>query len=199
MIVAVAVVAASVVNGWLLAHDTDAAAPYVDSFVTWGSVVTTWMVARRVIENWLYWVVVDASLRGCTSAGLLATTLLFVIYLGIVVHGYFVWRREQAQQRLGRSRCVMQAEQRRTGASRGRRARTGGGAIRDIEPIKHGLTNRSWLVSTGSRSLRRAHQRCAPPLELQIDRNSEAVCCSRRARRHRSATSCDATRSAAFS
>lgn len=51
--VAVAVVAASVVNGWLLAHYTNAAAPYVDSFVTWGSVVTTWMVARRVIENWL--------------------------------------------------------------------------------------------------------------------------------------------------
>src|SRR3954463_1193385 len=54
----VAVIAATAVNGWLLA-DTDAAAPYLDSFVTWGSVVTTWMVARRVIENWLYWIVVD--------------------------------------------------------------------------------------------------------------------------------------------
>jgi nicotinamide mononucleotide transporter len=99
--VAVAVVAASAVNGWLLAHYTDAAAPYVDSFVTWGSVVTTWMVARRVIENWLYWVVVDAVGAWLYfSQGLLATTLLFLIYLGIVVRGYFVWRREQAQQRL---------------------------------------------------------------------------------------------------
>jgi nicotinamide mononucleotide transporter len=89
------------VNGWLLAHNTDAAAPYVDSFVTWGSVVTTWMVARRVIENWLYWVVVDAVAAWLYfTQGLLATTLLFVIYLGIVVRGYFVWRREQAQQRL---------------------------------------------------------------------------------------------------
>ena len=99
--VAIAVVAASVVNGWLLAHYTDAAAPYVDSFVTWGSVVTTWMVARRVIENWLYWVVVDGVAAWLYfSQGLLATTLLFVIYLGVVIHGYFVWRREQAQQRL---------------------------------------------------------------------------------------------------
>ncbi|HKS58571.1 MAG TPA: nicotinamide riboside transporter PnuC [Steroidobacteraceae bacterium] len=99
--VAVAVVAASVVNGWLLTRYTDAAAPYVDSFVTWGSVVTTWMVARRVIENWLYWVVVDGIAAWLYfSQGLLATTLLFVIYLGIVIHGYFVWRREQAQQRL---------------------------------------------------------------------------------------------------
>lgn len=99
--VAIAVVAASAVNGWLLAHYTNAAAPYVDSFVTWGSVVTTWMVARRVIENWLYWVVVDGVAAWLYfSQGLLATTLLFLIYLGIVIRGYFAWRREQAQQRL---------------------------------------------------------------------------------------------------
>jgi len=99
--VAVAVVAASAVNGWVLARYTDAAAPYVDSVVTWGSVVTTWMVARRVIENWLYWVVVDSVAAGLYySQGLLVTTLLFLIYLGIVIRGYFVWRREQAQQRL---------------------------------------------------------------------------------------------------
>lgn len=95
------VIAASTVNGWLLAHNTDAAAPYTDSFVTWGSVATTWMVARRVIENWLYWVVVDAVAAWLYfTQGLLATTLLFVIYLGIVIHGYVVWRREQSQQRI---------------------------------------------------------------------------------------------------
>jgi nicotinamide mononucleotide transporter len=99
--VAIAVVAASTLNGWLLAHYTNAAAPYVDAFVTWGSVVTTWMVARRVIENWLYWIVVDGVAAWLYfSQGLLATTLLFLIYLGIVIRGYLVWRREQAQQRL---------------------------------------------------------------------------------------------------
>src|SRR5262249_44628032 len=51
---ALAVVVATVLNGWLLTG-TPAVAPYLDSFVTWGSVITTWMVARRVIENWLYW------------------------------------------------------------------------------------------------------------------------------------------------
>jgi hypothetical protein len=67
------------------------------------------MVARRVIENWLYWVVVDAVAAWLYfTQGLLATTLLFVIYLGIVVRGYFVWRREQAQATAGGSRCVMQ-------------------------------------------------------------------------------------------
>jgi nicotinamide mononucleotide transporter len=96
---AVLVAAATVINGWLLAHNTDAAAPYLDSFVTWGSVVTTWMVARRVIENWLYWIVVDGLAAYLYfTQGLYPTTALFVIYLGIVVHGYFAWRREQSTQ-----------------------------------------------------------------------------------------------------
>jgi nicotinamide mononucleotide transporter len=99
MLVAALVLVASVANGWILARNTDAAAPYIDSFVTWGSVVTTWMVARRVIENWLYWIVVDSVAAYLYfSQGLLATTLLFVVYLGIVVHGYVVWRRERSQQ-----------------------------------------------------------------------------------------------------
>lgn len=95
---AVLVVIATVVNGWLLSR-TDAAAPYVDSLVTWGSVVTTWMVARRVIENWLYWIVIDSIAAWLYfTQGLLATALLFVIYLGIVVRGYFAWRRELIEQ-----------------------------------------------------------------------------------------------------
>jgi nicotinamide mononucleotide transporter len=100
LIAAAFIATATVINGWLLAENTDAAAPYLDSFVTWGSVVTTWMVARRVIENWLYWIVVDALAAYLYfTQELLATTLLFVVYLGIVVHGYVTWRRQQSAQR----------------------------------------------------------------------------------------------------
>ena len=96
---ALAVAVATLVNGWLLARNTDAVSPYLDSFVTWGSVITTWMVARRVIENWLYWVIVDSVAAWLyLTSGLYPTTVLFVIYLGIVVRGYFVWRREQSSQ-----------------------------------------------------------------------------------------------------
>lgn len=95
------VIIASAINGWMLTRWTDSPAPYLDSFVTWGSFVTTWMVARRIIENWLYWIVVDGAAAWLYfSQGLLPTTLLFIIYLGIVVRGYFVWRREQALQRV---------------------------------------------------------------------------------------------------
>jgi nicotinamide mononucleotide transporter len=97
---ALLVIIATAVNGWILAHWTEARAPYLDSFVTWGSIVTTWMVARRIIENWLYWVVFDgAAVWLYYSQGLVAFAALFIIYVGIVVRGYIVWRREQLVQR----------------------------------------------------------------------------------------------------
>lgn len=100
-VAAVLIVGVSLANGWLLSR-TDAAAPYLDAFVTWGSVVTTWMVARRVIENWLYWIVVDGAASWLYfTQGLLVTTALFIVYLGIVVHGYLVWRRQQRVQNAG--------------------------------------------------------------------------------------------------
>ena len=52
--------ALSVVIGWLMSRFTNAAYPFLDAFVTVSSVVTTYMVARKVLENWIYWLVVDS-------------------------------------------------------------------------------------------------------------------------------------------
>jgi nicotinamide mononucleotide transporter len=90
--VAAAVVVVSGINGWLLVLYSDAASPFLDSIVTWGSVVTTWMVARRIIENWLYWIIVDGIAAFLYfQQGLIPTGVLYVIYIGIVIHGYRVW------------------------------------------------------------------------------------------------------------
>ncbi len=90
----VAVLVLTLVTGALEAQFTDARFPYLDAFTTWGSVVTTWMVTRRVLENWLYWIVVDSVMVYVAFAsGLVATAGLFFVYLGIVVAGYFAWRR----------------------------------------------------------------------------------------------------------
>jgi nicotinamide mononucleotide transporter len=99
------VLAVSALNGWLLNRTTDAAWPYLDAFVTWGSVVTTVMVARRVIENWLYWVVVDGVAAYIYfRQGLNPTGILFVVYIAIVIHGFWVWQREIAKKSLVASR-----------------------------------------------------------------------------------------------
>jgi nicotinamide mononucleotide transporter len=94
-VAAVAVIGVTMFNGWRLESATDAASPYLDAFVTWGSVLTTWMVARRLIENWLYWIVVDGVAAFLYfQQDLRVTALLFVAYIGIVIHGYRVWMRE---------------------------------------------------------------------------------------------------------
>ncbi len=99
LVVIASVVALSFVSGNLLANHTDAAWPYVDSFTTWGSVVTTYMVTRKVLENWLYWLVIDSiSIVLYWDRGLYLTALLFVVYLVICVFGYLQWRRHYLSQ-----------------------------------------------------------------------------------------------------
>ncbi len=89
---AVALLAA--VNGAALAAFTPAALPYLDAFVSWGSVITTWMVARKVLENWLYWFVIDSvSIYIYATRGLWLTAALFALYLVLIVIGYAAWRR----------------------------------------------------------------------------------------------------------
>jgi nicotinamide mononucleotide transporter len=91
-IVAIAViVVVSGIFGRVLAG-TDAAFPYIDSFATVAALVTTFMVARKVIENWIYWFVVDAVLVYLFwKSDLHWTAGLYVLYLVMVVIGFWSW------------------------------------------------------------------------------------------------------------
>src|SRR5690606_25391607 len=81
-------------NGWVMQRFTDAVWPFVDAFTTWASVVTTVLVIRKVLENWLYWIVIDSiSLYLYVDRGLYLTALLFAGYLVICVFGWLHWRR----------------------------------------------------------------------------------------------------------
>ena len=81
----------SLASGWLLS-DTDAQLPYVDSFTTWASIVTTYMVARKVLENWIYWFFIDAiSIALYIDRELYLTAILFAIYLVMVFFGGLAW------------------------------------------------------------------------------------------------------------
>lgn len=94
-----AVVLASAVSGHLLAQHTDAHLPYLDSFTTWGGVLTTVMVARKILENWLYWIVVDgASIYLYLDRELYLTAGLFAVYLVLVVFGFIRWRKHYLEQ-----------------------------------------------------------------------------------------------------
>jgi nicotinamide mononucleotide transporter len=95
------VLMAAAVSGGLLAMNTDAALPYLDSFTTWGAVLTTWMVARKILENWLYWLVIDAVSIGLyLERGLYLTALLFMLYIVIACYGFWQWRQHYLQTRI---------------------------------------------------------------------------------------------------
>jgi len=90
----------AVVNGALLERYTDAAYPYVDSATTWAALWATWLVARKVLENWWYWLVIDlVSIVIYWSRGLELTALLFVVYVIMIPFGYLAWRRSLHETR----------------------------------------------------------------------------------------------------
>jgi nicotinamide mononucleotide transporter len=94
-----AVLLLSGVSGALLSHYTTAASPYLDSFTTWGAVLTTWMVARKLLENWLYWIVIDGlSIFLYIDRELYLTAALFAVYLVIVIIGFMTWTRHYRAQ-----------------------------------------------------------------------------------------------------
>lgn len=94
LLIALVLLAATMVSGYLLSNNTRAAWPYMDSFTTWASVLTTYMVAKKVLENWLYWILIDSiSMFLYAERGLYLTALLFAGYLVICVFGYLNWRK----------------------------------------------------------------------------------------------------------
>ena len=91
--------AASAIVGWSMSRYTDAAFPYFDAFVTVSSIVTTYMIARKILENWLYWLVVDSlSMYLYLQRGLYLYVALFALYLVLVVIGFVRWRRDWRAQ-----------------------------------------------------------------------------------------------------
>ena len=93
------IVSISAFNGYLLSRYTDAAFPYVDSLTTWSAIWTTFLVARKVLENWWYWLVIDsASVFIYWVRDLQLTSLLFIIYVIMIPFGIVSWTRSIHEQ-----------------------------------------------------------------------------------------------------
>jgi nicotinamide mononucleotide transporter len=82
------------IYSYILIHFTDSPLPKADSFTTALSIVATWMLARKILENWLLWIVVDAASAGMYFyKELYPTAILFVVYTVMAVIGYWQWRK----------------------------------------------------------------------------------------------------------
>lgn len=88
----------AVILGYVMTNYTHADFAYLDSFTTCFAVVTTYLVAKKVLENWLYWIVIDtASMYLYYEKGYYPTLALFVFYTVMAVWGFKTWYEEYEQ------------------------------------------------------------------------------------------------------
>ena len=94
VLAAAVIVALSLVTAFFLRRFTPAASPFFDSLVTWSSVFATFLVARKVYENWHWWVAID-SLSLCLffTRHLYLTVLLYALYVVLSGVGMREWHR----------------------------------------------------------------------------------------------------------
>lgn len=79
---------------FILTGYTDSPLPKADSFTTALSIVATWMLARKMIEHWWLWIIVDSVSAGLYFyRALYPTAILFVIYTIMAIIGYLQWKK----------------------------------------------------------------------------------------------------------
>jgi len=84
--------ACSLVIGWLMDNYTPTDFPYLDSATTVFAVFATYLVTKKVLENWLYWIVIDfVSIYLYIEKDLQPTVVLFSLYVVIAIAGYVIW------------------------------------------------------------------------------------------------------------
>lgn len=98
MFVVVGVVVSSLVSMYLQ-KTGQSQSPVLDAYTTVFSVMNTWLIAKKVLENWLYWVVIDAAATVLyVQTGYYATAALFVLNTLMAVAGYVSWVKLHQQQ-----------------------------------------------------------------------------------------------------
>ena len=79
---------------FILSEYTDSPLPKADAFTTALSIVATWMLARKMIEHWWLWIIVDSVSAGLYFyKALYPTAILFVIYTIMAIIGYRQWKK----------------------------------------------------------------------------------------------------------
>jgi nicotinamide mononucleotide transporter len=95
LILAVIFILLWLVTAILLNNLTDSDVPWGDAFITAGSIVATWMLARKILEHWLIWIIVDGVSVGLyLYKGMYPTVFLYIIFTVIAIIGFYKWKRD---------------------------------------------------------------------------------------------------------
>lgn len=89
-------IAISLLFGYLMATYTRADFAYLDSATTVFAVFTTYMLAQKILENWLYWIVIDAvSIYIYIQKAFYLTAVLFFLYTVLAAFGFYQWKKDK--------------------------------------------------------------------------------------------------------
>ena len=78
--------------GWYLRTHTNAAMPYRDSFIAAFSILSQWLQARKKLENWAGWMIVNlAAIAVYWMVGLYWFAVLYALFFVLAVGGHFEW------------------------------------------------------------------------------------------------------------
>lgn len=84
--------------GFIFSH-LQAAVPYIDAFTSAFAVIATFLVARKILENWIYWIVIDTvCVVVYVTRDLPLIALLFAIYTILAIIGFIHWLKKFRQQ-----------------------------------------------------------------------------------------------------
>ena len=85
--------------GYLFANYTDQPMPYLDAFTTCFSLVATFMVVKRVIENWLYWIFINMGMVVLyLNNGYEILALQYGLFVILAIYGYWSWNKALKRQ-----------------------------------------------------------------------------------------------------
>ena len=83
-----------IIIAFVLKNYTDSQIPFWDAFTTAASITATWMLAKKYIEHWIIWVLVDLVSSGLyVYKTLYFTVFLYLVYTVMAVVGYFQWKK----------------------------------------------------------------------------------------------------------
>lgn len=82
----------SIILGFLMLTFTDQQSPYLDAFTTIFSLATTYMVAHRILENWIYWIIIDVALAILYfKQELYLVSINYLVFSIIAIFAFISW------------------------------------------------------------------------------------------------------------
>ncbi|MDV7137760.1 nicotinamide riboside transporter PnuC [Maribacter sp. TH_r10] len=85
--------------GLIMDTQTDAALPYPDAFTTSASLVAQYLMIKKKLGSWLFWIAVDVIAIGIyINKALYFTSILYIAFLVMATIGYFAWKKSFKKQ-----------------------------------------------------------------------------------------------------